>query len=58
MGVIASFAGVEFANWRTDIAPQPIALAVGFSAGVGVFFGFNAARKASRLRPIAALRCE
>jgi putative ABC transport system permease protein len=58
LGVAASFAVGEFANWRTDITPQAIALAVGFSAGVGVFFGFYPARKASRLLPIEALRYE
>ncbi len=57
-GVVASFAVGEFANWRTDITPQAIALAVGFAAGIGVFFGFYPARKASRLLPIEALRYE
>jgi putative ABC transport system permease protein len=58
LGVAASFAVGEFANWRTDITPQAIALAVGFAAGIGVFFGFYPARKASRLLPIEALRYE
>ena len=48
----------QFAEWRTQVPLQSIAMAFGFAAGVGVFFGFYPARKAARLDPIEALRYE
>lgn len=49
--VTAGFIGTEFM-----IAPSTIYIAIGFSAAVGILFGFMPARKASRLHPIDALR--
>ena len=58
LGLGGSRAISYFAEWRTLIAPESIVIAFGFAAGIGIFFGFYPARKASRLDPIEALRYE
>ena len=58
LGMVGSYAIGEFAGWATRLSLESIVLAVGFSAGIGIFFGFYPAHKASKLLPIQALRYE
>ncbi|RJX30649.1 MAG: FtsX-like permease family protein [Oxalobacter sp.] len=58
VGVSGSFIIGKFAGWATLLSAKAILLAVGFSAAIGIFFGFYPAHKASKLLPIEALRYE
>ena len=56
LGVLVSYVFAEAADIRFRISWSAIALGVGFSAAVGIIFGWTPARKASLLNPIDALR--
>ena len=58
LGLIISFVGAQLLNTNFTISMSAIALGVGFSATVGIIFGWAPARKASALNPIDALRSE
>ena len=58
VGLALSAVVASIGGWAFTISAGTIALAVGFSALVGVVFGAWPARTAARLQPVDALRFE
>lgn len=58
LGQLASFGLSRLGDWDFFIDPGTVALALGFSAAVGIIFGVWPARTAARLQPVDALRFE
>jgi putative ABC transport system permease protein len=58
VGTTAAYLVARLAGWPSLVSTDAVIVAVGFSALVGIFFGFYPARRAARLDPIEALRRE
>lgn len=58
LGIAAAYTLSSLGQWDTLVSPGAIFLAFGFSAAIGIFFGYHPASQASKLDPIEALRYE
>ncbi len=58
LGASLAWGIAHFAKWQAIVTPESVILSFLFSAGVGIFFGFYPAWRASQLDPIDALRHE
>ena len=58
LGLGGAMAVARFSELPVSVTPGSVFIAFLFAGLIGVFFGLHPARKASRLRPIEALRYE
>jgi len=56
LGLAATYAVCQFTGWDYAISPISVVSGIGTATLAGVFFGFQPARQAARLDPIAGLQ--
>ncbi len=58
IGVVLGSVAVTYMGYSASVSLVSIIVAVAFSMGIGIFFGYYPANKAAKLNPIDALRYE
>lgn len=58
LGVVGAYSIASVMNISVSLQASTVAIAVGFSSAIGIFFGIYPARRAAKMLPIDALRHE